>query len=188
MRSKNMLLALAVLALPAFGADYSLDLKPENTKVQWTLGDVLHTVHGTFRLKQGKIDFDTETGKASGQVVVDVASGNSGSEARDSRMHSNVLESAKYPEAIFVPVRVEGTLSVPGTSNVKVHGTFTIHGASHEMAIDVQATVAADQIRATMSFDIPYVAWGMKDPSNFMLKVNKTVQLSIEAAGPLRKQ
>jgi polyisoprenoid-binding protein YceI len=188
MRIKNAFLALAVFVLPAFAADYSLDLRPENTKVQWTLGDVLHTVHGTFKLKQGTIDFNTESGKASGEVVVDVASGNSGSDARDSGMHANVLESAKYPEAVFVPFRVEGTLSVPGTSNVKVHGTLTIHGAAHEVTMEVQSTTTAGQIRATMSFEIPYVAWGMKDPSHFILKVNKTVQLSIEAVGPLQKR
>jgi len=187
MKIASAFLAVAALAIPSFAADYSLELKPENTKVQFTLADVLHTVHGAFTLKRGNIDFNTETGKASGQVVVDVASGNSGSEARDSRMHANVLESKKYPEAVFVPDRVEGTLSVPGTSAVKLHGTFTIHGAAHEMAMEVQASATGDQIRATMTFEIPYVAWGMKDPSNFLLKVSKTVQMSIETAGPLQK-
>jgi polyisoprenoid-binding protein YceI len=181
------LLAIPVFVIPACAADFSFEMKPETTKVQWTLSDVLHTVHGTFKLKSGRIDFDTDTGKASGQVVVDVASGESGSEARDSRMHANVLETKKFPEAVFAPNRVEGTLALPGTSTVKVHGAFTIHGSTHEIAIDVQVTAAPDQLRTAMSFDIPYVAWGMKDPSNFVLKVNKTVQMSIEADGPLQR-
>ena len=128
-----MLLALAAASVPAFGAAYSLELKPENTKIHWTLGDVLHTVNGTFNLEHGTIEFDTETGKASGQVVVDVLSGNSGSEARDSKMHANVLESKKYGEAAFVPSRVEGALAVPGTTNVKLYGAFhnSRHGARH---------------------------------------------------------
>lgn len=182
------LFALAALAIPAFAADYSLELKPGNTKVQWTLGDVLHTVRGTFKLKQGEINFNTENGSASGRVVVDVASGESGSDARDSRMHSNVLESKKYPEAVFVPAHFDGTLSVPGTSTVKVQGTLTIHGAAHPVTMEVQATTTAEQIQAKMSFDIPYAAWGMKDPSTFLLKVNKAVQMSIEASGPLQKR
>ena len=187
MRTLRTLLALAAFAIPAFAADYSFDLKPETTKIQWTLGDVLHTVHGTFKLKRGRIDFDPETGKASGQVVVDVASGDSGSEARDHRMHANVLESAKYPEAVFAPGRVEGTLAVPGASSVKVHGTFTIHGAVHEVTMNVETTATGDQLRTTMAFEIPYVAWGMKDPSNILLKVNKSVQMSIETTGALQK-
>lgn len=187
MRAANALLALTLLAAPLVAADYTFDLKPDSTKIQWTLGDVLHTVHGTFNLKRGTINLNTDTGKASGQVVVDVASGQSGSEARDSRMHGNVLESKKYPEAMFTPSRFEGTLNLSGSSNVRVFGTFTIHGAAHEISMDVQTTATEDQMRATMTFDIPYVAWGMKDPGNFLLKVNKTVQMSIETIAPLRK-
>ena len=187
MRITSTLLALAALAVPAFAGDYSLELKPESTKVQFSLSDPLHTVHGKFNLRRGTIAFNTDTGKASGQVVVDVTSGDSGSEARDSKMHANILESKKYPEAVFAPDRVEGTLSVPGTSSVKVHGAFTIHGVAHEMTMEVQSTATADQIHTTMAFDIPYVAWGMKDPSNFLLKVNKSVQMTIETTGPLQK-
>ena len=187
MKIRNIVLALATCAIPSVAADYHVDLKPENTKIRWTLGDVLHTVNGTFGLKRGAIDFDPDTGKASGQIVVDVPSGNSGSDARDHRMHANVLESNKYPEATFTPDRIEGVLTMPGTSDVKVHGVFTIHGASHEVTMVTHAIATPDQLHATLSFDIPYVAWGMRDPSNILLKVNKTVGMSIETAGPLQK-
>ena len=188
MRFGTALVTLAAVAMPAFAAQYSFELKPENTKIQWTLGDVLHTVNGTFNLAHGRIDFDNDTGKASGQVVVDVASGKSGSDARDRRMHVNVLESSKFPEAVFAPDRIDGLLAVPGTSTVKLHGMFTIHGATHEMSVDVQTKTGAEQMTATFAFDIPYVAWGMKDPSNFLLKVNKTVRVAIKAGGTLQKR
>jgi len=166
---------------------YTLDLKPENTKIEWTLGDVLHTVHGTFNLRSAKIDFDADTGQASGEAVVDVVSGNSKSNERDRRMHARVLESAKFPEAIFTPDRFEGKLALPGNSTVKMHGIFRIHGMGHEITMDVQTKATADRMNATIAFDVPYVAWGMKDPSNFLLKVNKTVQFSIQSAGTLTK-
>jgi len=188
MKIRNGILTFAALAIPAFAADYTLDLKPDNTRITWTLADPLHTVHGTFTLKSGSIDFDPETSKASGQVVVDVTSGDSGSGARDHNMHANVLQSAKYPEAVFVPKSLEGSLAVPGTSKLKVLGTFTIHGAAHEVTMHVQTTTTADRAHATIGFDIPYVAWGMKDPSNFVLKVEKTVKVTIETDAPLRKR
>jgi polyisoprenoid-binding protein YceI len=187
MKLRTALLALVTSVWPAFGAGYSFDLKPESTKVQWTLSDVLHTVNGTFKLKRGQIDFDPATNKASGQVVVDVTSGESGSSARDQRMHSNVLESAKYPDAVFTPARFDGTLAVPGTANIKIHGTLTLHGAPHDVTLDAQVTTTGDKIQAKLTFDIPYVAWAMKDPSNFLLKVSKTVQVSIETSEVLQK-
>ena len=64
---------------------------------------------------------------------------------------------------------------------------FTLHGATHEMTMDVHATAAEDRIHATIEFEIPNVAWGMKDPSNFLLKVDKTVRVTIDTAGPLQK-
>lgn len=181
MRSKIMstpkLLIALVLTCPAFAAEQAVQLTPENTRIEWTLSDPLHTVRGTFRLKHGTVTFDLATGKASGDVVVDVKSGESGSGARDGRMHSQVLESDKYPEAAFMPDRIEGVLSAEGVSSLKLHGSFQIHGASHELTADAQVNPATKQ--ADISFVIPYVAWGMKDPSNFLLRVGKTVQMNI---------
>ena len=71
-----------------------LQLDPATTQVNFTLGDVLHTVHGTFKLKRGTVKFDPASGHASGLVVVDSTSGDSGSRARDHKMHTEILESA----------------------------------------------------------------------------------------------
>ncbi len=179
-----------LLALPAiaFSAEYSLELKPENTRIEWTLRDVLHTVHGTFRLASGQVNFDPATGQASGRIVIDVTSGQSGSAVRDKRMHASVLESKKYPEAVFTPDRIEGKLDVPGDSGVKVHGAFSIHGASHELTMDAKAQATADSMKLDLTFAIPYVEWGMKDPSNFLLKVNKTVEFAVTATGSLTRR
>ena len=45
----------------------------------------------TFRLKRGSIQFDNATGAASGELVVDSASGESGSDGRDKKMHKDIL-------------------------------------------------------------------------------------------------
>jgi polyisoprenoid-binding protein YceI len=186
---KNLTLITLALALSlspaASAAEYHLLLAPDSTRVNWTLGDVLHTVHGTFKLKCGEIVFDTGSGKASGDVVVDAASGQSGSSARDGRMHKSVLESAKYPEIAFSPDHVEGKVERTGTSNVKLHGIFTIHGAAHELTVPVRVTAQGDKLDANLKFDVPFVAWGMKDPSTLFLKVNKEVQIEMQLAARL---
>ena len=176
---------LLVLLFLAAGPDHHVQLTPDTTKVEWTLGDVLHTVHGTFKLKSGDIHFDAQSGKVTGEVVVDARSGNSGSGARDGKMHKSVVESDKYPDITFAPDQIEGSLDMKGTSNVKLHGSFKIHGSAHELIVPAQVTVKDGMFNAILKFDIPYVAWGMKDPSTLILKVNKSVQIEVRTSAKL---
>jgi len=182
--NKLILTALS-FALCGGAAEYQLRLEPASTQLTWTLGDVLHTVHGTFKLRRGKIVFDSETGKAGGEIVVDATSGESGSGARDGRMHKNVLESAKYPDVSFAPDRLEGKVELTGVSNVKLHGIFRIHGGAHEITVPVKVTANAGSLDAEIKFEVPFVAWGMKDPSTLILRVNKSVEIELRTTGRL---
>jgi len=171
-------LAALALATAAWAQQTALQMDPARTKVEFTLGDVLHTVHGSFALKRGDIRFDA-AGKAEGELVVDAASGQSGSEARDRRMRAHVLESDKYPEIVFRPDRVEGRVAAQGASQVRVHGIFEIHGQSHEIAMPFEVEGSGGQYNATGTFQVPYVKWGMKNPSTLFLRVNETVAITI---------
>jgi len=113
-------------------------------------------------------------------VIVDATSGNSGSDGRDRKMHKDVLQSERYPEIAFIPDHVEGTVDPRGTSQVQVHGTFRIHGDAHQITIPVQVRMTDGKAAATAHFTIPYVKWGMKNPSTFVLRVSENVE--IEAA------
>jgi polyisoprenoid-binding protein YceI len=178
----------AAQAAPAAGEDMVFDLDPPQTDINFTLSDVLHTVHGAFHLKSGTIRFDPATGKALGDVIVDVTSGASGSRARDRKMHKDVLESVRYPEAVFTADRVEGQLASEGASELRVHGRFKIHGTAHEITFQTQVQTKGEQFTATMHADVPYVLWGMKNPSTLFLRVSDKVQLDIHAAGHVRSQ
>jgi polyisoprenoid-binding protein YceI len=181
----KLFLLLVPALLPVYGQTTRVNLDPEATKVEWTLGDVLHTVHGTFKLKPSELWFDASSGKAGGRLVVDASSGESGSGARDGRMHKNVLESAKFPEIVFTPDHVEGAVNMNGDSDVVLHGSFNIHGAAHEMAMKVKAHMDGDRMTAAIAFEVPYVQWGMKNPSTLFLKVKESVQIDIQAVGKL---
>src|ERR1700731_3111520 len=106
-----------------------LGIDPAKSNVHWTLESTVHTAHGSFAIKKGTLQLDTSTGKARGEIIVDAASGNSGNDSRDKKMHKEVLESGRYAEVIFRPDRVEGKITPPGTSAVQVHGVFTLHGS-----------------------------------------------------------
>ncbi len=162
----------------------TLNFVPAQTTVDFTLGDVLHTVHGSFRLKAGQVRFDPATNSISGEIVVDAPSGNSGSTGRDRKMHKEILQSARYSEVTFRPDRVDGKVLATGRSAVQVHGMFGILGAEHEITVPAQVELAPDHWSLTVHFAVPYVKWGMKDPSTFILRVEKTVDIDLSAQGP----
>lgn len=164
--------------------DFALDAR--QSSVTFTLGDVLHTVHGTFQLKSGNVEFDPATGNASGLLVVDARSGNSGNAARDRKMHREILESAKFPEITFAPHRITGQIPRDGASQVTISGTMVLHGQPHEISITSPLTVHSGEATADMKFLVPYVQWGLKNPSTFLLRVSNKVEIDVHAVGRLQ--
>src|ERR1700737_2792167 len=106
MRIMRNLIPLAIGAALLAPAATSLEFDPAQTKVEFTLGATLHTVHGSFRFKRGDLRFDPATGQAEGELVVDTASGATGNDSRDANMHKKILESSRNPEIAFPPDRV----------------------------------------------------------------------------------
>ena len=171
------------IQLPA--QEMQVDLDPARTTIEFTLPATLHTVHGSFKLKSGTVRFNTATGAASGEIVADATSGDTGNKGRDKKMHGEILESKRFPEVIFVPKQVDGKVPSSGTATVNVQGTFRIHGSDHELTLAIPLQIVGDKVTATTEFDVPYVAWGMKDPSTFFLHVNHEVHVKISAIGRL---
>lgn len=174
--------ALATTASPN-PASLSLTLDPAQCKVHWALPGSLHTVHGTFTLTRGALNFDRASGKAGGEIVVNARSGQSGNDSRDTRMHQEILETVKYPEIVFHPALIEGKASESGSSDVQVRGTLSVHGGDHEITALVHAELSGETWKGTAKFDVPYVEWGIKNPSNFLLKASKVVSIEVEMAG-----
>jgi polyisoprenoid-binding protein YceI len=177
-------LGATVLFSAAQDSKYQLD--PAQSSVKFTLGDVLHTVRGTFRLKEGELQVEPD-GKISGQIIVDAASGESGSGMRDRKMHKEVLESARFPQITFRPDRIDGPVAGSGKSSVTVHGMFNIHGVDREITVPAQLETNGDHWTATVHFTVPYQKWGMKNPSTLFLRVSDTVEIDLIAAGSVVK-
>jgi polyisoprenoid-binding protein YceI len=186
MRTASKIVALALLFVPAlFAQQQTFQLDPAQSKVSFILGATMHTVHGTLRLKPGTIVFDPATGIASGKLIVDAATGETGNDGRDHKMKKDVLETQKYPEIVLTVQRFKGNVTADGVSQGEVSGIMSIHGADHPMTLTLLLTRKGPAVSADATFDIPYVQWGMKDPSTFILRVDKKVQLAVHAVGTL---
>ena len=173
---------LLALVRPGVAQERNFQLDPQQTSVKFTLSDVIHTVRGTFKLKQGALHLDP-SGNVGGAIVVDAKSGESGNGIRDRKMHREVLESDRYPEISFRPDRVEGSVATSGKSSVMVHGMFNIHGVDREISVPAQVEINADHWTTTLHFTVPYQKWGMKNPSTLFLRVSDTVEIDLVAAG-----
>jgi polyisoprenoid-binding protein YceI len=167
--------------LPA--QEMTLELDPANTRIEFTLGATLHTVHGTFALKSGTIHFDPLTTVVSGLIVVDASSGNSDNKGRDRKMHQEVLESQRYSEITFAPTKLSGKVELQGDSSVQVEGIFRLHGTDHPITLTLPVQTKGNTATAKTHFVIPYVDWGLKNPSTFLLHVVETVDIDITATG-----
>ena len=184
-RSVALSILLLTIAVPiaALGQEMEFQLDPRQSRVEFVLGDVLHTVHGTFTLKSGTIYFDPQNGTASGGFVVDATSGYSGSKGRDKKMHREILESAKFPEIRFTVHRFRGTLPANGRSQVQMTGTMTLHGTDHAISVTAPVEVTDGRASADVQFEVPYVQWGLKNPSTFVLRVSDKVTIVVHATG-----
>lgn len=163
-------------------------LDPAQTEIHWKLSAGLHTVHGTFKLKSGEFLFNPKTGLAEGEILVDATTGESGNAARDKRMQDEILQSNRYPAIFYHPTEIKGPFKAgAGMQDLTGEGTFNIHGADHPLELPLKVQISADTVTATTRFTVPYVEWGMKNPSKFLLRVGKQVEVEVRAKGTIKQ-
>jgi polyisoprenoid-binding protein YceI len=177
------LLVCAAVPLNAIAAQRAVILDPAKSSVSFTLDTTFHLVHGTMALTGGTIRFDTETGEATGEITVDACAAETGNKGRDETMHADVLETAKYPTIVFKPKRVEGVLADPGRSELRIVGTMSLHGADHPMTLTAMVECGQGNVRGELRIPVPYVEWGLKDPSFLVARAAKTVDILVKAEG-----
>lgn len=180
-----LVLSSALLFTFAQAQQQTFTLDPAQTKVNFTVDSTLHTVHGDFRLKHGSIRFDNAARTAGGELVVDSASGESGSDGRDKKMHKDILESPKYSDIVFTPQHIKGTVAAEGKSTIEVEGILTMHGKSKPVTLPLEVQIQDGAGTADGTFSVKYQEWGMKNPSTFILRVNEKVDIHVHATGKL---
>lgn len=178
-------LALLLTAVPAFAADETLTLDAAKSKLTFVLGATGHDVLGDLTLAGGKVVFDRASGVASGEITLDATKTATGSGSRDKTMHKDVLISAKFPTIVFKPEKLEGQLAASGKSQIGLRGKISLVGMEHELLLPAEVEINGNRVVAKSTFKIPFLDWGLKDPSILFLKVDKEVVVTLQVEGEL---
>ncbi len=107
------------------------------------------------------------------------------SDAADGIQASELSIEQRYPEIIFAPQSVILRQLDSGDSQVKVQGILTLHGANHPIELSLSVHENDREVALSGSFTIPYVAWGLKDPSLLLFRAGKNVAVAISCVGRL---
>jgi len=175
-------LSLILAVTPASAEEWQIEMDPRRTSVSFKLKATMHTVHGTAAAS-ASLRLNIKDGVMAGEVAVDATTAETGNTKRDKKMHAKVLRTADNPQIVLRARRLEGDLTLEGMSEVTLHGKIVILGQSHEISIPLRIEIADGRFTASTEFEIPYVEWGLKDPSTFILRVAKEVQVEVTAEG-----
>ena len=180
-------LAAVIAATLALAQHQTYAVNPDASQVKITLNTTREVVNGTFHIQSGSIEFDRGDAKMSGSVVVLAGSGNTGNGSRDKRMNKEILKVEQYANVSFEPKTYTGTIAPSGDSTIQATGIFTLLGSPHEITIPILVHVEGTAATAKAHFVVPYIQWGLKDPSFLIWKADKDVAIDLFLNGLLSK-
>jgi polyisoprenoid-binding protein YceI len=181
-------LALAV-AIPAaaLAQHQTFVVNPEASEVKMTLKTTHEVVNGTFHIQSGSIEFDPGSPGMSGSVVVLAASGKTGNSSRDKKMYKDVLEVEQHATVSFEPKSYAGALAASGDSTIQITGIFTLLGTPHEITVPALVHLEGTTASVRAHFVVPYVQWGLKNPSFLIWKADNDVAIDLSLSGRLSR-
>ena len=179
-------LTLAAILSPAAFCQHQLFVaNPDACEVKMTLKTTHELVNGTFHIQSGTIEFDRSDSKMSGLIVVAAGSGKTGNNSRDKKMNNDILKTGQYATVSFEPKSYAGTIAPSGDSPIHVTGIFTLLGAAHEITVPVLVHLSGASTTAKARFVVPYVQWGLKNPSFLIWKAENDVAIDLNLVGAI---
>jgi len=179
---------LAVLLAPtAFAQRQTFVVNPDASEVKMTLKTTHELVNGAFHIQSGSIEFDRGAPKMSGSVVVLAGSGKTGNDSRDKKMNRDILEVERHATVSFEPNAYTGAIASSGDSTIQVNGIFTLLGTPHEITVPMLVHLDGAGVTAKAHFVVPYVQWGLKNPSFMFWKADNDVAIDINLVGTISK-
>jgi polyisoprenoid-binding protein YceI len=178
--------------LPASGAGTSLVLADSGNEAKYMVREQLADLSfpsdaiGTTSDVSGAIVVSpdgTFVPKES-SITVNLSSIRSDQDRRDNYVRQRVLETSRYPSAVFVPIETRGldvsALGSGGTA-FELVGDLTLHGVTKQVVWDVTATLAGDTLTGTATTEFTFEDFGMTVPSVMVvLSVDDNIRLQYD--------
>jgi polyisoprenoid-binding protein YceI len=182
------LVALALIfATAALAQRQTFAVNPDSSEVKIKLNTTHEVVNGTFHIQSGSIEFDRSNSKMSGSVAVLAGSGETGNDSRDKKMNKDILKVDQYTIVSFAPKTYTGTIAPRGDSTIQVSGVFTLLGNPHDLTIPMQIHMDGSKATGRAQFVVPYVQWGLKNPSFMFWKAENDVAIDLNLVGQISK-
>ena len=179
-------LALAVILAPVALAQHrTFAVNSDASEVKIKLNTTHEVVNGTFHVQSGSINFDRTASHISGIVIVAAGSGKTGNDSRDKKMNKDILKVDQFAAVSFAPKTYNGMIAASGDSTIQVSGVFTLLGTPHELTIPMQIHIDGSKATARAHFIIPYVQWGLKNPSFMFWKAENDVAIDLNLVGQI---
>ena len=185
MKSFAVLAFAVILASAALAQHQTFAVNPDTSEVRITLNTTHEVVHGTFHIQSGSIEFGHNNSKMSGLVVVLAGSGKTGNDSRDKKMNKDILKVDQFTTVSFAPKTYSGAIAASGDSTIQVSGVFTLLGIAHDLTIPMQIHVDGSKVIAKAHFVVPYVQWGLKNPSFLFWKAEDDVAIDLNLVGQI---
>jgi polyisoprenoid-binding protein YceI len=179
-------LALAVILAPAALAQHqTFVVNPDASEVKMTLKTTHEVVSGVFHIQSGSVEFERSNPRMSGSVTVLAGSGRTGNDSRDRKMNKEILQVEQHATVLFEPKAYTGAIAPTGDSTIQVTGIFTLLGTPHQITIPMSIHMDGSASTAKAHFVVPYVQWGLKNPSFLIWKADNDVSIDLSLSGRL---
>jgi polyisoprenoid-binding protein YceI len=105
----------------------------------------------------------------SSKLTADLSKLKSDQDQRDGYVRTRLLETDKFPLAVFVPTKITGVptmIPFQGQTGVQITGNLTVHGVTHEVTFQGIATFGRDgTIAGRAKTSLTFADFGLTKPS-----------------------
>jgi polyisoprenoid-binding protein YceI len=146
---------------------------PGESTVTYEVGETFFNDNNRFNLAVGKtsqvsgdisVDATNPQNSEVGPLEIDISQFQSDSSRRDGVIRSRFLESSKYPQATFKPIRIEGlpsSYTAGQELKFKISGDLTVKEVTKPVTFNVTARVDGDVLSGTATTTILMSDYGV---------------------------